>query len=512
MPSGTVKSFDDNKGLGFIGQNDGSEDLFVHFSSIQTDGFKTLSEGQRVSYEVTRGPKGMQAAEVQPLAEGAAGTGTVKWFNDKKGLGFIQPDGGGNADIFVHHSSIDMDGFRTLSEGQRVSYEVTRGPKGMQATVVKPLAEGDARAGDDNIQRETDSPIKVFTAVFENEPKLTTTKAHADSADSEYEASEESADDASIFSLPDSLSSKSSLHDLLGPTEEFAAMLINDAELSIQYQSLHQIFEFSEFKSELHRLLKVFSRNLSKEASIPIEKESVRFISQQRRRISQIVGQEVFGLKEKSLFNENSQQQLDAKERIERFLRDAAQSKGVDEEQSSAGREQSSESDSSDEEGELENFPSLMHIKKFLIESKAFEKLRSSIRQLAVHQGNKTSRRLDTGFYQGLKQPESSTTMKSNENEELSLVNSVEEERGSQTFNKDIETEEIRGSSNFSPSLKESRERFGSQSTIGDEPDDHTYLTSMGRMIYWKVSCYLRPRVKAGYIRLEWQCVSRSNF
>jgi len=140
--------------------------------------------------------------------------------------------------------------------------------------------------------------VKVFTAAFETEPKLTTTKAHANSAASEYEASEGSVGNASIFSLSDNLLSKSSLHNLLGLIEEFASMLIDDAELNIQYQSLRRTFEFSEFKSELHRLLKMFSKNLSKEASIPIEKNSVRFISQQRRRFSQIVGQEVFGLKE----------------------------------------------------------------------------------------------------------------------------------------------------------------------------------------------------------------------
>jgi CspA family cold shock protein len=506
MPSGTVKWFDDNKGSGFIDQDDGGEDLFVHFSSIQTDGFKTLSEGERVSYEVTRGPKGMQATVVQPLAERAAGTGS--------GLERIAvlEDLDLNSLRESLIASVDPPSYSLITEHYLSTPESHELLAMADFSYVDPAVESRGKMEDDNIQRDTNFIIKVFTAMFENKPKLTTTKAHADSADSEYEASEESADDASIFSLPDSLSSKSSLHDLLGPTEEFAAILIGDAELNAQYQSLRQIFEFSEFKSELHRLLKVFSRNLSKEASIPIEKESVRFISQQRRRISQIVGQEVFGLKEKSLFNENTQQQqLDSNERIERYLREGAQFKGVDEKQSSAGREQSSESDSSDEEGELESFPSLMHIKKFLIESKAFEKLRSSIRKLAVRHGKKASPRLDTAFYQRLKQPESSTTMKSIQNEELPRVGVVEEERGSQTFDKDIETEEIRGSSNITPSFKEPREKFGSQSTIRDEPDDHAYLTSIGRMIYWKVSRYLRPKVKTGYIRLEWQCVSRSN-
>ena len=62
-------------------------------------------------------------------------TGKVKWFNDKKGYGFIEPEGGGE-DIFVHYTSILSDGFRTLSEGQSVSFEVIKGAKGMQATNV----------------------------------------------------------------------------------------------------------------------------------------------------------------------------------------------------------------------------------------------------------------------------------------------------------------------------------------------------------------------------------------
>ncbi|MGH8110349.1 MAG: cold-shock protein [Rhodanobacteraceae bacterium] len=61
--------------------------------------------------------------------------GTVKWFNDAKGFGFITPDGGG-ADVFVHFSAIRAQGFRSLKEGQRVKFEVVQGPKGMQASDV----------------------------------------------------------------------------------------------------------------------------------------------------------------------------------------------------------------------------------------------------------------------------------------------------------------------------------------------------------------------------------------
>jgi CspA family cold shock protein len=59
-------------------------------------------------------------------------TGTVKWFNDAKGFGFIEPDGGG-ADVFAHFSAIAMEGFKTLKQGSRVTFEVTEGPKGQLA-------------------------------------------------------------------------------------------------------------------------------------------------------------------------------------------------------------------------------------------------------------------------------------------------------------------------------------------------------------------------------------------
>ena len=62
--------------------------------------------------------------------------GIVKWFSNQKGYGFITPDGGGK-DVFVHHSAIQGDGYKTLDEGQAVEFEVTQGPKGEQAANVK---------------------------------------------------------------------------------------------------------------------------------------------------------------------------------------------------------------------------------------------------------------------------------------------------------------------------------------------------------------------------------------
>jgi cold shock protein len=69
--------------------------------------------------------------------------GTVKWFNDAKGFGFIEPEGGG-PDVFAHFSAVQMEGFRTLKQGSQVHYELVQGPKGNLAQNIKPVetAEG----------------------------------------------------------------------------------------------------------------------------------------------------------------------------------------------------------------------------------------------------------------------------------------------------------------------------------------------------------------------------------
>ena len=73
------------------------------------------------------------------LQEFAVATGMVKWFNDAKGFGFIEPEAGG-ADVFAHFSAIEMEGFRTLKQGSKVSFELVQGPKGNLAQTIRPVA------------------------------------------------------------------------------------------------------------------------------------------------------------------------------------------------------------------------------------------------------------------------------------------------------------------------------------------------------------------------------------
>jgi CspA family cold shock protein len=75
--------------------------------------------------------------------------GKVKWFNDAKGFGFIEPEGGG-ADVFAHFSAVQMDGFRTLKQGSRVSYELVKGPKGDLAQNIRAADAGVAARGADS--------------------------------------------------------------------------------------------------------------------------------------------------------------------------------------------------------------------------------------------------------------------------------------------------------------------------------------------------------------------------
>ncbi|GAB3347345.1 cold-shock protein [Modestobacter lapidis] len=193
MPQGTVKWFNADKGFGFIGPDDGGEDVFVHFSAIaDSGGYRSLDEGQRVEYEASPGQRGLQADSVVSLgggggrapardergrddrgrddrgrgrddrggrdawrdesrgggrdqgrgpSSGGGQQGTVKWFNADKGFGFIEPDDGGQ-DVFVHFSAIASGGYRSLEEGQRVEFESRPGDRGLQADNVVPIGGG----------------------------------------------------------------------------------------------------------------------------------------------------------------------------------------------------------------------------------------------------------------------------------------------------------------------------------------------------------------------------------
>ncbi len=90
-----------------------------------------IVQGERSSVPRSAGPS--RKREIRHMAQGA-----VKWFNAEKGFGFIAVDGGG-ADVFVHYSAIQSDGYRSLDEGQRVEFEITQGQKGPQADQVRPV-------------------------------------------------------------------------------------------------------------------------------------------------------------------------------------------------------------------------------------------------------------------------------------------------------------------------------------------------------------------------------------
>ncbi|GII97875.1 CspA family cold shock protein [Sediminihabitans luteus] len=146
---GTVTWYEPTKGYGFVTPDDGRDEVFVHSSVIVGGG--VVSEGQRVAFLVVDGERGPQADHLLPLGAEAARSssdgadGTVSWYEDAKGFGFIAPDGGG-ADVFVHVKELG-GGLTELAEGARVTYSVVDGPKGPQARDVQVVGGG--RAGSD---------------------------------------------------------------------------------------------------------------------------------------------------------------------------------------------------------------------------------------------------------------------------------------------------------------------------------------------------------------------------
>ena len=146
---GTVVWYEPSKGYGFVQPDGGGPQIFVHSSAIVTRG--VVSEGQRVAFLVGEGERGPQAEHLLPLASGVGvptagdgADGTVSWYDEGKGFGFVIPDSGGD-DVFVHARAL-ADGLTSLSEGDRVAYEVVRVDKGPQAREVH-LVQGAVGAG-----------------------------------------------------------------------------------------------------------------------------------------------------------------------------------------------------------------------------------------------------------------------------------------------------------------------------------------------------------------------------
>lgn len=138
---GTVAWYEPAKGYGFVTPDGSDGEVFVHSSAIVTGG--VVSEGQRVAFLVVDGERGPQADHLLPLGAGAAGPsgasdgadGTVSWYDEEKGFGFITPESG-DADVFVHVREL-ADGLPDLVEGDRVTYDVVTTEKGPQARGVR---------------------------------------------------------------------------------------------------------------------------------------------------------------------------------------------------------------------------------------------------------------------------------------------------------------------------------------------------------------------------------------
>ncbi|MCA5894279.1 cold shock domain-containing protein [Isoptericola sp. NEAU-Y5] len=157
---GTVAWYEPAKGYGFVTPDDARGEIFVHSSAIVTGG--VITEGQRVAFLVVEGEKGPQADHLLPLAAEPArpasdgADGTVSWYDDVKGFGFIAPDTGGE-DVFVHVKALGP-GLSELSEGARVTYDVVDGDKGPNARHVQLVrgsggARGGTRGGTDRTDR-----------------------------------------------------------------------------------------------------------------------------------------------------------------------------------------------------------------------------------------------------------------------------------------------------------------------------------------------------------------------
>jgi CspA family cold shock protein len=146
---GTVKFFNAHKGFGFIQQDVGGEDVFVHISSVERAGLEGLAEGQQLEFTlVDRGGKisasdlvvvgdviaVQQKEEPQRQLTGERATGTVKFFNGMKGFGFITRDDG-QPDAFVHISAVERSGMQSLNEGDRLEFDIEVDRRGKYSAV-----------------------------------------------------------------------------------------------------------------------------------------------------------------------------------------------------------------------------------------------------------------------------------------------------------------------------------------------------------------------------------------
>jgi CspA family cold shock protein len=151
----TVKWYNPDKGFGFVEVADGAGDAFLHVRVVERSGNSVVAAGATLEVRAGPGPKGQQVTEVVSVDNSTASQeeprrarperpaypavdrptiedfGTVKWFNNVKGFGFIVSDRGGN--IFVHASALERSGIMGLAEGQRVAVDVAEGQKGPEA-------------------------------------------------------------------------------------------------------------------------------------------------------------------------------------------------------------------------------------------------------------------------------------------------------------------------------------------------------------------------------------------